>query len=325
MPKEIFDFYDRASLKSYNLDKTMQYQLNILGSLDVFTRQHSENVASLVCRICQYLHCSKEFTEYCTICAYLHDIGKQFIPASILQKQSALTSEEFEIMKTHTTIGYKICMDDLKLRPYAAGPLYHHEALNGTGYPNGLTKEDIPYEGQIIRVADEYDAIVSKRQYKSHIGIVDTLNILIDETKPIKNSDVMKVLIEETKPEHNSSGNVKIPTLGKNNPIVVKALIKVIIDDTEYEISCIMDYLKDLKPEIKRLEEIEKYDKKRLSSKNESKQNYYLEGMKCLLIGEETIDNYLEILNSYRNIVKTQNEHINKLFEEIKTIKKLKV
>ena len=325
MPKEIFDFYDRTSLKSYNLDKTMQYQLNILGSLDVFTRQHSENVASLVCRICQYLHCSKEFTEYCTICAYLHDIGKQFIPASILQKQSALTSEEFEIMKTHTTIGYKICMDDLKLRPYAAGPLYHHEALNGTGYPNGLTKEDIPYEGQIIRVADEYDAIVSKRQYKSHIGIVDTLNILIDETKPIKNSDVMKVLIEETKPEHNSSGNVKIPTLGKNNPIVVKALIKVIIDDTEYEISCIMDYLKDLKPEIKRLEEIEKYDKKRLSSKNESKQNYYLEGMKCLLIGEETIDNYLEILNSYRNIVKTQNEHINKLFEEIKTIKKLKV
>ena len=325
MPKEIFDFYDRTSLKSYNLDKTMQYQLNILGSLDVFTRQHSENVASLVCRICQYLHCSKEFTEYCTICAYLHDIGKQFIPASILQKQSALTSEEFEIMKTHTTIGYKICMDDLKLRPYAAGPLYHHEALNGTGYPNGLTKEDITYEGQIIRVADEYDAIVSKRQYKSHIGIVDTLNILIDETKPIKNSDVMKVLIEETKPEHNSSGNVKIPTLGKNNPIVVKALIKVIIDDTEYEISCIMDYLKDLKPEIKRLEEIEKYDKKRLSSKNESKQNYYLEGMKCLLIGEETIDNYLEILNSYRNIVKTQNEHINKLFEEIKTIKKLKV
>lgn len=296
MPKEIFDFYDKTSLKSYNLDKTMQYQLNILGSLDVFTRQHSENVASIVCRICQYLHCSKDFTEYCTICAYLHDIGKQFIPASILQKQSPLTDEEFEIMKTHTTIGYKICMDDLKLRPYAAGTLYHHEALNGTGYPNGLTKDEIPYEGQIIRVADEYDAIVSKRQYKSHIGIIDTLNILINETKN-----------------------------GQNNPIVVKALIKVIIDDTEYEISCIMDNLKDLKPEIKRLEEVEKYDKKRLSAKNEDKKNYYLEGMKYLLTGQETVDNYLEILNSYRNIIKTKTEHINKLFEEIKTIKKLKI
>lgn len=325
MPKEIFDFYDRTTLKSYNLDKTMQYQLNILGSLDVFTRRHCENVASLVCRICQYLHCSKDFTEYCTICAYLHDIGKQFIPASILQKQSALTDEEYKIMKTHTTIGYKICMEDLKLRPYSAGSLYHHEALNGTGYPNGLTKNDIPYEGQIIRVADEYDAIVSKRQYKSHIGIIDTLKILIDETKPIKNSDVVKSTNEENKTEHNPSGDVKISTLGKNNPIIVKALIKVIIDDTEYEISCIMDYLKDLKTEIKRLEEVEKYDKKRLSSKSEGKQNYYLEGMKYLLTGHETVDNYLEILNSYRDIVNTKNEQIKKLFEEIKTIKKLKV
>lgn len=325
MPKETFDFYDKTTLKSYNLDKTMQYQLNILGSLDVFTRKHSENVASIVCRICQYLHCSKNFTEYCTICAYLHDIGKQFIPASILQKKSALTEEEYKIIKTHTTIGYKICMDDLKLRPYAAGTIYHHEALNGSGYPNGLTKDDIPYEGQIIRVADEYDAIVSKRQYKSHIGIIDTLNILIDETKPVNNSDAVKILIEESKPERNPSGNVKIPKFGKNNPIVVKALIKVIIDDTEYEISCIMDYLKDLKSEIKRLEEVEKYDKKRLSSKTEDKQNYYLEGMKCLLIGQETVDNYNEVLNSYRNILKTKSEQIDKLFEEIKTIKKLKV
>lgn len=325
MPKEIFDFYDRTSLKSYNLDQNMQYQLNILGSLDVFTRKHCENVASVVCRICQYLHCSKSFTEYCTICAYLHDIGKQFIPASILQKQAALTDEEYKVMKTHTTLGYKICMNDPKLRPYAAGTIYHHEALNGTGYPNGLTKDDISYEGQIIRVADEYDAIVSKRQYKTHIGIVDTLNILIDETKPIKNSDAVKVLIEETKPEHNPSGNVKIPNLGKNNPVVVKALIKVIIDDTEYEISCIMDYLKELKVEVKRLEEIEKYDNKRLAANSDDKKNYYLEGMKCLLTGQETLDNYNEVLESYRNIVKAKSEQIDKLFDEVKTMKKMKV
>ncbi len=312
MPKEIFDFYDRTSLKSYNLDKSMQYQLNILGSLDVFTRQHSENVASIVCRLCQYLHCTKSFTEYCTICAYLHDIGKQFIPARILQKQTELTDEEYKIMKTHTTIGYNICMEDLKLRPYAAGPIYHHEALNGTGYPNALVKKDIPYEGQIIRVADEYDAIVSKRQYKSHIGIIDTLNILIDECNPIKNPENYKIPVKDTK-------------VGKNNPIIVKALIKVVIDDSEYEISCIMDYLKDLKPDIKRLEEIEKYDKKRINSKSESKKNYYLNGMKYLLIGQETVDNYEEILNSYRRIVKEKKEHIDKLFSEIKTMKKLKI
>lgn len=312
MAKENFDFYDKTSLKSYNLDKSMQYQLNILGSLDVFTRKHSENVASIVCRICQYLHLSKDFTEYCTICAYLHDIGKQFIPSSILQKQAPLTEEEFKIMKTHTTIGYKICMDDLKLRPYAAGPIYHHEALNGVGYPNALVKDDIPIEGQIIRVADEFDAIVSKRQYKSHIDIIDTLKILLNEARPIEHPETYKVPVKDTK-------------VGMLNPIVVKALIKVIIEDTEYEISCIMDYLKDLKVEIKRLAEIEKYDKKRLDAKDSKKQNYYLEGMKCLLVGQETVENYAEVLSSYRNIVSEKSALIDKLFDEIKVFKKLKV
>ena len=297
MKKEVFDFYDRTILKSYNLDKTMQYQLNILGSLDMFTRQHSENVASLVCRICEYLHCKKTFTEYCTICAYLHDIGKQFIPPAILQKPSALTPEEFEIMKTHTTIGYKICMQDEKLRPYAAGPIYHHEALNGSGYPNGLTKDEIPYEGQIIKVADEYDAIASKRQYKSHVGIAETVKILISDATP---------------------------TLGKNNPLIVKALMKVVIDDIEYEISCTMNYLKDLKKDIKRLEQIDKYAKKMNSAKDDKTKNYYLEGMKVLMTGRETVENYSEILESYKNILNTKISQIDNLFAEIKAIKKLK-
>lgn len=312
MSKEVFDFYDRTYLKSYNLDKSMRYQLNILGSLDLFTRTHSENVATITCRLCKYLHCTKGFTEYCIICAYLHDIGKQFIPPSILQKQSQLTDEEYEIMKTHTTLGYKICMNDVRLKPYAAGTIYHHESLNGTGYPNALVKKDIPYEGQIIRVADEFDAIVSKRQYKSHVGIIDTLNILINECKPIENPESYRVPVKDT-------------TVGKLNPNIVKVLIKVVIEDTEYEISCIMDYLKVLKDEIKRLELIEKYDKKRHLAKTEKQKTYYLNGMKCLLTGPETIENYSEILTSYRNTIIARSEHINKLFDEIKTMKKLKV
>ena len=91
MKAEFFDFYDRTSLKSYNLDRTMQDQLNALGALDVFTRKHSENVAAITCRLCEYLHCKKSFTEYCTICAYLHDIGKIFIPPEVLQKPGKLT------------------------------------------------------------------------------------------------------------------------------------------------------------------------------------------------------------------------------------------
>ena len=192
MKEQQLDFYSKTNLKAYNLDESMRYQLNILDSLDVFTRKHSENVANLVCRICEYINASNTFTIYCTTCAYLHDIGKLFIPSSILQKDGALTQEEFQVMKTHTTLGYQMCMKDLKLRPYAAGPLYHHEALDGSGYPKGLTKKDIPVEGQIIRVADEYDAIVSKRQYKSHVDISDTLNILIEDATPSKGQKVRK-------------------------------------------------------------------------------------------------------------------------------------
>ena len=240
MSQNEFDFYDRTNLKSYNLNESMRYQLAMLDKLDVFTRKHCENVAAMTCRLCEYLHCSKGFTEYCTICAYLHDLGKLFIPQEILQKTSKLTQEEYEIMKTHTTLGYNMCMKDLKLRPYAAGPWYHHEALNGTGYPRGLTKKDIPYEGQIIRVADEYDAIVSKRQYKTHIGITDTLKILIEEAHPVNESDNSRF-------SHNSP---KDPKVGKNNPLVVRTLLKAVIDDISYEIFCTQNYVDTLQNEI---------------------------------------------------------------------------
>jgi len=315
MKLENFDFYDRTSLKSYNLDKTMQDQLNALSQLDVFTRKHCENVAAITCRLCEYLHCSKGFTEYCTICAYMHDLGKLFIPPAILQKPSKLTDEEFEVMQTHTTIGYKMCMKDERLRPYAAGPLYHHEALDGSGYPNGLTKKDIPYEGQIIRVADEYDAIVSKRQYKSHVGITDTLQIIIDNTKPheeVKKSDAMSQIIE----------NVKS---GKDNPIIVRTLIKVVIDDINYEIFCTQEYVDNLKEEIKRLKKAEVYYNKMKNAKSEKKENYFYEYTKLYLEKGEDINNIFEIRKQYEEAYIRRKEKIEDLYNEIKKIKKLKV
>ena len=315
MKKEVFDFYDRTSLKSYNLDKTMQDQLNALGSLDVFTRKHCENVATITCRLCEYLHCSKSFTEYCTICAYLHDIGKIFIPSNILQKPGKLTDEEYAVIKTHTTIGYDMCMKDPKLRPYAAGPWYHHEALNGTGYPRGLTKKDIPYEGQIIRVADEYDAIVSKRQYKSHIGISDTLKILIENSKPNEPINSSAVLLE-------MANNAK---LGKNNPAIVKVLIKVVIDDIYYEISCAQDYVDYLDENIKRLEKVQKYYNKMMKSTTEDKRNYYLEYMKIYLENGETVGNFFTVYENYKSAYKLRKDKIDTLYNEIKVIKKLKL
>lgn len=315
MKKETYDFYDRTSLKSYNLDKTMQDQLNALSGLDVFTRKHCENVAAITCRLCEYLNCSKGFTEYCTICAYMHDLGKLFIPAEILQKPSKLTDEEYEIMKTHTTIGYNMCMKDERLRPYAAGPIYHHEALNGSGYPKGLTKKDIPYEGQIIRVADEYDAIVSKRQYKSHIGISDTLKIIIGNTKPnedTRTSDALKEIAD----------NVE---LGKDNVIIVRALKKVILDDIEYEIFCTQEYIDYLQETINRLKKAEKYYIKMSEARSEDKHQYFYEYTKMYLEKGEEIDHIAELLKQTANAFNIRKAKVDNLYNEIKIIKKLKI
>ena len=309
---ESFDFYSPLNLKAYNLDESIRYQLTVLDHLDNVTKKHSENVANLTLRLCEYLHCKKVFTIHSTICAYLHDIGKAFIPKEILQKPARLTDEEYAVIKTHTTLGYEFCMKDMKLRPYAGGALYHHESLDGSGYPNSLTKKDIPYYAQIIHVADVYDALVSKRQYKTHISISDTLKMLIKDAQPSPKSIALDTLASDTK-------------VGKINAKVLRALFKVVIDDTLYEISCVYEYADYLKSQIKRLETIQNYEIKSQKAKKEKDIEYYKEGMKMLFSTGENADNYKTVLQDYKNAYLVRQENIAKLYNEIKIIKKLRV
>lgn len=164
------------------------------------------------------------------------------------------------------------------------------------GYPQGLHKSEIPYEAQIIRVADEYDALVSKRQYKSHIGISDTLKILIENV-------------------HN----------GKINSKIVKKLIKIVIEDIEYEIYLTGSYINNLSSELKRFKQIENYRHYMEKAKSQKNKNYYLEGMKVLFRDGETLENYMDIYNEYQNAYNARKAIIEDLYKEIKIIKKLKV
>lgn len=314
---EKFDFYNPTMIKSYNLDQQIRYQLKMLDGMDVFTRRHCENVANITCRLCENLHMSKGFTVYATTCAYLHDVGKLFIPPEILQKPGKLTPEEYEIMKTHTTIGYQICMKDLKLRPYAAGALYHHEALNGTGYPNGLAGNEIPYEAQIIRVADEFEAITAKRQYKTHIGIIDTLKILIEHAQPDKATDFKDAFFKSLKPEMH---------FGKIDKKILKALFKVVIDDTEYEIASRSDYLEFLEGEIKRLKKAYAYFHKMIACKpGTEKHEYYKAGVRMYLYSNEDPYKVDQMIEEFKATYKNREETIQRLYLEVKEIKKLSV
>lgn len=312
MYKEKIDFYSPIDLKTYNLIPEVRYQLDTLERYDRITRKHSENVGNLCCRICEYLHCRKSFTVYCTICGYLHDIGKMRIPSKILNKPDCLTDEEYEIMKKHTSLGYDICMKEPELRPYALAALDHHEALDGTGYPSGLTKKDIPYEAQIVRVADEYDALVTKRQYKTHVNISETLKDLIKDAQP----DPKFVALDQLATKEKD---------GKINRLILRKLFKVVIDDTLYEISGVMNYVDYLKEQIKRLELIQSYQKKADHSDKEKTKEYYQEGMQLLFQDGETMDNYTQILEDYRQALITRQDVIQKLYQEINIIKKLRV
>ncbi len=305
-----FDFYSPMNLSNYGLNQSMRYQLALLDNLDHLTRIHTENVANLTCRICEYLGCKKHFIFYATMCAYLHDIGKVFIPHNILFKDGRLTGEEYEIMKKHTIFGYNLCMNDEKLKMFAEGALYHHECLDGSGYPNGVSGSEIPYASQIIHVADVYDALVTKRHYTTHVNISATLQDLIKESIPTSHLVALDAL--------SFSNN------GKINKKALRALFKVVIDDTLYEIASTKEYVSHLKDAVSRLTQVAEFDIQRNKQTSQKAREYYENGMKVLLTGNENMNNYKDALKDYKKAIETKNQLIDDLYNEVKILKKLK-
>lgn len=158
--------------------QTIMTIANTIDAKDTYTKGHSRRVSEYSAAIASELGMSDSEIHDIRSIALLHDIGKIGIPDSVLNKPGRLTDEEFGLMKLHTVRGAEILKDINMIPGIAVGAKYHHERYNGTGYPEGIAGEDIPFIARIIAVADAYDAMNSNRIYRKHLDeekIIDEL------------------------------------------------------------------------------------------------------------------------------------------------------
>lgn len=146
---------------------SIQMLAGAVDEKDPYTRGHSDRVTRYSVLIAQEMGLKEEDVDKIRISAQLHDVGKIGIEDRILKKPGALTPEEFEIMKTHTTKGAAILRPVEALKDMLPGIELHHESLDGRGYPHGLKGEQIPLMPRIIMVADTFDAMTTNRPYQA--------------------------------------------------------------------------------------------------------------------------------------------------------------
>ncbi|HXX27316.1 MAG TPA: HD domain-containing phosphohydrolase [Terriglobales bacterium] len=157
----------RAAVENRELFmSSIQMLAGAVDEKDPYTRGHSDRVTRYSVMITREMGIYEEYVEVVRISAQLHDVGKIGIEDRILKKPGALTAEEFEIMKTHTTKGANILRGVVQLKDMIPGIELHHESLDGRGYPYGLKDEDIPLLPRIIAVADTFDALTTTRPYQ---------------------------------------------------------------------------------------------------------------------------------------------------------------
>lgn len=178
-----------------SLNYTIEAISRMVVTKDPYTAGHQRRVADLARAIATEMGFSVKLIDGIRIAGSIHDIGKISIPAEILSKPSRLTDIEFDLIKTHTQIGYDILKDIEFPWPVADIVLQHHERINGTGYPNGLKGDDMIIEVKIMAVADVVEAMASHRPYRPARGIKFALNEISENKGILYDPDVASACI----------------------------------------------------------------------------------------------------------------------------------
>jgi len=177
---ELVNKFNHEQIKSQNHLMEMVTSLaSAIDAKDTYTKGHSTSVSRYSEALARALNLPEAEVERITLGALLHDVGKIGIPENVLRKPTHLSEEEWEIMKQHPVIGAeKVLMPNEALRDLIPIVKYHHERWDGTGYPEKLKGEDIPFSARIVSVADAYHALISDRPYRKGLGVERACEIL---------------------------------------------------------------------------------------------------------------------------------------------------
>ncbi len=149
---------------------------------DEGTGEHCDRLSQLGARLGQHLGLDPEAIKTLRRAGYLHDIGKIGIPDAVLLKPGKLDEAEWTIMRSHVEIGVQICAPLRTLRPVLPVIRHHHERRDGSGYPDGLSGDDIPLLARVFQVVDVFDALTNYRPYRKALSAEDALAVQREET-----------------------------------------------------------------------------------------------------------------------------------------------
>ena len=201
---------------------------SFLDARDKYTRYHSYRVATIGAMLARHIGLPEEVVEGIEMGGFMHDVGKIGIPEHVLNKRGKLTDEEYELIKQHPVIGYEglkqVAFPWPQVMPIVR---FHHEKWNGTGYPDRLAGDEIPFEAQIIGIADHFDALTTNRPYRAAFTYQKALDIMREESGKYFNPDLLEefamvtdtneFLLELSPPAPvDASGNHVLPSMEEN-------------------------------------------------------------------------------------------------------------
>ncbi len=173
--KDITDLEKSVEVLKTSLQSTIDAMAVIVESKDPYTSGHQKRVMDIAVAIAEEMNLEEDKISGIRMAAMIHDIGKINIPAEILSKPGELTDIEFSMIKTHPEAGYNILKNIEFMYPVAQIVRQHHEKLDGSGYPGGLSGNDILMESRVMAVADIVEAMATNRPYRPSLGIAEAL------------------------------------------------------------------------------------------------------------------------------------------------------